>query len=127
MKIFVFVVLYMSIASHNVLTGRWAIILCRLDTFLMFPDFLRSWVLGRSATRETTRILIAGPANTNWELGPVDTNWGSGLVNANWGPEMVNTNWGPGPANSNSAAGTDVEAGGQTKGRGLGNTKTVKA
>ena len=32
-------------------TGRWAIILGGLDTFLIFPNFLRSSVLSRSATR----------------------------------------------------------------------------
>ena len=36
--------------------GRWATILWGLDTFLIFPDFLRSSVLSRSSTREVTRV-----------------------------------------------------------------------
>ena len=37
-------------------TGRWAIILWGLDTFLIFPNFVGSSVLSRLATREATRI-----------------------------------------------------------------------
>ena len=37
-------------------TGSWAIILWSLDTFLIFPNFLRSKVLGSSATHETRCI-----------------------------------------------------------------------
>ena len=36
--------------------GHWAIILWGLDTFLIFPNFLRSLVLSRLATREATGI-----------------------------------------------------------------------
>ena len=36
--------------------GHWAIILCSLDSLLIFPNFLRSEVLSRSTTREATRI-----------------------------------------------------------------------
>ena len=36
--------------------GRSAIVLWGLDTFLIFPNFLGSYVLGRSAAREATLI-----------------------------------------------------------------------
>ena len=36
--------------------GHWVIILWGLDTFLIFPNFLRSWILRRFATREATRV-----------------------------------------------------------------------
>ena len=36
--------------------GRWAIILWGLDTFLIFPNFLRFSVLRCLVTREETRI-----------------------------------------------------------------------
>ena len=36
--------------------GRSAIVLWGLDTFLIFPNFLGSYVLGHSATREATLI-----------------------------------------------------------------------
>ena len=37
-------------------TGHWVIILWSLDTFLIFPNFLRPLVVSRLATREATRI-----------------------------------------------------------------------
>ena len=37
-------------------TKRWAIILWRLEIVLAFLNFLRSWVLSRSVTREAIRI-----------------------------------------------------------------------
>ena len=36
--------------------GHCGIILWSLGTFVIFPNFLRSWGLSRSATRETIRI-----------------------------------------------------------------------
>ena len=36
--------------------GLWATILWGLGPFLMFPNFVRSSVLSRSATREVTRV-----------------------------------------------------------------------
>ena len=58
-----------------------------------------------------------GPLNTNLGPGPVNTNSEPGLLNTNWGPGPVNTNWGPGP-------GAKQGAGGQARGRGLGNANT---
>ena len=42
-----------ALAGEN---GHWAVILWSLDTFLIFPYFLRSYVLSRAARRQATPI-----------------------------------------------------------------------
>ena len=48
----------MLLAKLNLCKGDWALIFVsiQIEIFLKFPDFLKSLVLSRSATREATRM-----------------------------------------------------------------------